>query len=161
VGTGWYEGLFIQRGVIGLRFGGAVASWTLDTFARTGRRSLRIEHTSDYKEHRFSSFSQEIKVEPRHQYQVTFWAYLKESDKGSFSLRMIPSRTSTQAEWEANKAKLVSEVTGRWQVVALAFTSDAERFWDLRFMAEAPVTVWVDDVSVVDLGPENPQARNR
>jgi hypothetical protein len=61
-GTGFYEGLFAPQGVMGLRFGGAVANWTLDSgLAHTGRSSLRVDHKSGYMEHRFSSFCQRIK----------------------------------------------------------------------------------------------------
>ncbi len=155
-GTGFYEGLFgASQGGIGLRFSGAVANWTLDSgLAHSGRSSLRVDHKSSYQEHRFSSFAQRIKVAPGHRYEVKFWAYLKESDKGSFALRVIPSRRSSDAEWERYKRKLDSGIISEWQVRTKEFDSADERFWDLRFTADTPMTVWLDDVAVTDLGPK-------
>jgi len=161
-GTGFYEGLFAPEGVIGLRFGGAVANWMLDDgLAHSGRNSLRVEHKSGYKEHRFSSLGQRIKVAPGHRYEAKFWAYLKESDKGSFALRMIPSRRSTDAEWERYKRKLDSAIISEWQIRTKEFESGNERFWDIRFTADTPMTVWLDDVVVTDLGPVNQPGHGR
>jgi hypothetical protein len=96
----------------------------------------------------------ESKVAPGHRYEVTFWAYLKEGDKGSFALRMIPSRRNTDAEWDRYKRKLDQGIISEWQVRTNEFESAEERFWDLRFTAETPMTVWLDDVAVTDLGPK-------
>jgi hypothetical protein len=149
-GTGFYERMFRQN-VGALQFGGASSNWTPDSFALKGRRALRVQHESAYAPNVFSSLSQQVTLDQSHRYEARFWAYIKDSGDG-FSLRVIPSRNSTPEEWERYKVKPKSGVRARWQEVTTVFESGAERSWDLRFTAEAPATLWIDEVSVRDLG---------
>jgi hypothetical protein len=151
-GTGWFESHFPHLGVAALAFNGALAQWSLDDRkAHSGRFALRIDHATGYSPHVFSSFSQQIRVKPGRRYQVKFWAYLDASDAAAFSLRIVPSRKIQPNEWDKFKAKLDSASIARWQEVRQEFDSGSDRFFDLRFAAEAVLTVWVDDVSVASL----------
>lgn len=151
-GTGWFEDHLIHSGVLALGFGGAKARWSPDDrHVHSGRSSLRVEHLSPLGDNVFSSFNQRIKVRPWHQYEVKFWAYLEASDRKSFSLRVLPSRVIIPEEWGRFKVRLNSDLIGQWQPIRLVFDSKADWFVDLRFMAEAVMTAWVDDVSVSPL----------
>ncbi len=153
-GTGSFEDHFLHSGVLALGFGGAKATWSSDArHVHSGGSALRVEHLSPLGHNVFSSFSQRIKVRPWHRYEVRLRAYLEASDGQSFSLRVLPSRVIAPGEWERFKVKLNSGLIGRWQPVHLGFDSQADWFVDLRFMAEAVMTAWVDDVSVVAVGP--------
>jgi hypothetical protein len=148
-GTGFFEGLFLRAGDIALGFNSAVANWSVDDHrAHSGRRALRVVHESAYSPNVFSSLSQRIKVTPSRRYEVRFWAYRETSARGAFSLRVLPSRRTQSDEWDRFKGKVDPGVIDRWQEVRVEFESGADAFFDLRFAAEAPLKIWVDDVSV-------------
>jgi hypothetical protein len=125
-------------------FGGAVARWFADAReARSGRRSLRVEHESDYAPHVFSTLSQRVPVERGAAYEARFWAKVEEKGAGAFSLRAVPSRD----EWDTFKVK-VHDGPARWREYRLRFGTEDQRYVDLRFAAEGRVKAWVDDVTV-------------
>jgi len=151
-GTGFFESLFASPGGAALAFNGALAHWFVDDQrAHSGRKALRVEHSSTYAPHVFSAFSQRIKVKPHQRYEVTFWAYLEATDRSAFSLRVLPSRRIEPHEWDRFKSKLDPHLLGRWQEVRREFESGSDTFFDLRFAAEAALKVWVDDVVVTPL----------
>ncbi len=156
-GTGWFEDHVVHSGTVALAFNGARAQWYVDgRRPHTGRLALHVEHESPYAPHVFSSFSQRIKVQPRHRYEVRFWTYVEAIGRGAFALRVVPSRTTTPDEWDKFKAKVDPRIVGRWQEVRREFESGPDRFFDIRFVAETTLTAWVDDVSVTLLGPVAP-----
>ncbi len=151
-GTGWFEGAFPFAAQEALLFNGAVARWSVDKQrTHTGESALHVEHKSEPKPHVYSSFSQRIKVTPGHRYEVKFWAYLEKSDRSGFVLRVLPSRSLAEGEWERFKKKLDSSVIDRWQEVRTEFLSGSDWFFDVRFFAESPLAAWIDDVSVTSL----------
>ena len=151
-GTGFFESLFASPGGAALAFNGALARWYVDEQrAHSGRKALRVEHSSTYAPHVFSAFSQRIKVRPHQRYEVKFWAYLEATDRGGFSLRVLPSRKIEVHEWDRFKRKLDPHLIGRWQEVRREFDSGGDTFFDLRFAAESALKVWMDDVIVTPL----------
>jgi hypothetical protein len=154
-GTGFYESYFATPGGAAMMFKGAVARWYIDDRrAHSPQRALRIEHESTRANDVFSSLSQRIKVAPHQRYRVTYWAYLEETDgRGSFSLRVVPSRRHEQTEWDARRRKIDPSLLNRWQELTWEFDSGNDTFFDLRFAAETKMKLWVDDVSVVPVSP--------
>ena len=152
-GTGFYESYFATPGGTAMMFKGAVARWYIDDRrSHSPRRSLRIEHESTQANDVFSSLSQRIKVAPRQRYRVTYRAYLEETDgRGSFSMRVVPSRRTEQPEWDSRKKKIDPSRLNVWQELTWEFDSGNDTFFDLRFAAETKMKLWVDDVSVVPL----------
>lgn len=151
-GTGFFEGLFLQPGELALAFNNASATWSVDDQrSRSGRRALHVKHASAYAPHVFSSLSQRIKVTPARKYEVRFWAYVEGADRSAFSLRMLPSRRTRLEEWDRYKGKPDPLLRDRWQEVRVEFESGPDTFFDLRFAAEVPLEVWVDDVTVMPL----------
>jgi carbohydrate binding protein with CBM4/9 domain len=149
-GTGFFESHFMRPGQTALIFGGASARWSIDeTRAHTGRRATLVEHFTTQAPHVFSSFSQRVKVAPGRRYTVTFWAYLAQTDgRGSFSLRVLPSRAFAPEDWDRFRRKVDPGKLDQWQEVTREFDSGGDSFFDLRFAAETATKIWIDDVSV-------------
>ena len=149
-GIGWFEDHYVKSGRAALTFNGAVARWYIDDrMPHSGKASLRIEHDSTYLPHRFSTFSQRVKVVPGRRYEVRFWTYVEAAEgPGAFSLRVVPSRATWPAEWDQFKVTVDRGQVGRWQERRRAFESGSDWFFDVRFAAEGPLKAWVDDVSL-------------
>jgi hypothetical protein len=149
-GTGFFESYFATPGGSAMMFRNAVARWFIDDQrAHSGKRALRIEHSSSYAPDVFSSFSQRIKVKPAQRYEASYWAYLEATDrKGSFSLRVVPSRRAELHEWDRFRGKIDPALVGQWQHVHREFESGSDTYFDLRFAAETAMKLWVDDVTV-------------
>ncbi|TKS58097.1 MAG: hypothetical protein EWM73_03633 [Nitrospira sp.] len=125
-------------------FGGAVARWFADARdSHSGRRSLRVEHESDYAPDVFSTLSQRVPIERGAVYQARFWARVEDKGAGAFSLRVALSR----GEWDRFKVKIRGGPS-RWRAYRLRFSSEDQRYVDIRFAAEGPVKAWIDDVAV-------------
>lgn len=152
-GTGFYESYFATPGGAAMMFKGAIARWYIDDRrSHTPQRALRIEHDTTQDSDVFSSFSQRIKLVARQRYRVTYWAYLEETDgRGSFSMRVVPSRRTQGDEWNSRRKKIDSTLLNTWQEVSWEFDSGNDTFFDLRFAAETAMKLWVDDVSVTPL----------
>lgn len=151
-GTGLLEGMAHIRHVARFQgfvpFGGAVARWFVDTeAAHTGKCSLRVEHESTYSEHVFSTLSQRIVVNPQTTYEARFLVKVQEKGAGAFSLRAVLS----SGEWDRFKVK-VQKDHARWRPYRLRFQTDEQSAVDLRFAAEGPIKVWIDDVTVRRVG---------
>jgi len=149
-GTGFFESLFAVQEGRPLSFNNAVAKWEIDDQkSHSGRRSLRVGHSTPYNSHVFSSFSQRIKVIPNRKYEVRYWVYVEALDgSGGFSLRAVPSRTHALTEWDKFRGKVIPSIRNQWQEVRFEFDSGGESSFDLRFAAETNLKLWVDDVSV-------------
>jgi hypothetical protein len=102
-----------------------------------------VEHETDRAADVFSTLSQRIAVERGAAYEASFWAKVEEKGAGAFSLRVVPSR----GQWDAFKVK-VEDGSARWRPYRVLFNPGEHGYVDLRFAAESPVKVWIDDVSV-------------
>lgn len=155
-GTGFFESYFVSPPGSALVFKRAVAEWYIDDRRpHNGKRSLRIEHSTTQAADVFSTFSQRIKVQARQRYEVTYWAYLEATDgRGSFSLRVVPSRNIQPHEWDRFRKKIDPTIIGQWQKQTREFESGTDTFFDLRFAAETKMKLWIDDVSVTPIGKQ-------
>ena len=155
-GTGFFESYFVSPPGSALGFKRAVAEWYIDDRRpHTGKRSLRIEHSTTQAPDVFSTFSQRIKVRAGQRYEVTYWAYLESTDgRGPFSIRVVPSRNIQPHEWDRFRKKIDPALIGQWQKVTREFESGTDTFFDLRFAAETKMKLWIDDVSVTSLQKE-------
>lgn len=149
-GSGWIEDLpgardfARQHKYVNLM--GAASQWSHDAqWGRKGSGALRVEHSSSYKPHMFSTFSQRIEVKPFTTYEAKFWVRATSIDpRGGLSLRIGPS---DENEWDRHKEN-VDSAPHDWKEYRRRFTSDDRVFVDIRFVAEGPVRAWIDDVSV-------------
>lgn len=148
-GTGWVEDLPGNREQARkqkfLLYGGADARWYRDETqhrrGRNGRYSLRIEHNSDYFPQRYSTLAQRIRVRRNTDYEIRIWIKSEASAPGA--LWMSPS--GSDLHWDANKVAIRGGGFD-WEEVRLPFYSGDRVDIDVRFVAEAPVRVWIDDV---------------
>ena len=156
-GIGFFESVFASPEGSALLFTHAVARWYIDDRRpHDGRRSLRVENDTTNAPDVFSSFGQRIRVTRERRYEVKYWAYLESTDgKGSFSLRVLPSRRTKLDEWNKFRGKINPSLLGQWQEMRFVFDSGHDSFYDLRFAAETKMKLWVDDVSVALLEPGN------
>ncbi len=152
-GTGFYESHFLSRPALALGFMRSTAQWYIDDQKpHSGKRSLRIEHETTQAPDTFSTYSQRVTLQAGRRYEVTYWAYLESTDgRGSFSLRVVPSRTIQPSEWDRFRAKINPGLIGQWQKLTREFETGTDTFFDIRFCAETKMKLWIDDVSLAPL----------
>jgi hypothetical protein len=155
-GTGWLEDFPAYRGASRLnqylatrnsQTGQlAVADWRSDPTEHRpgGRFALLIEHRSDRQSEVYSTLSQRIRVKPRTGYNVRFWAKVDRMEREG-DLWLSPNGSSVS--WDDPKIS-VAGVGAGWKPYRLDFNSGDRVDLDIRFVAEGPLKVWVDDVVV-------------
>ena len=161
-GTGWLEDFPAYRGAARLNHylatrnaqtgQMAVADWRSDPTEHRpgGRFALLIEHRSDRQPEVYSTLAQRIRVKQRTGYNVSFWAKVDRMERDG-DLWLSPNGSSVA--WDEPKIQ-VSGAGAGWKLYQLDFNSGDRGDLDVRFVAEGPMKVWVDEV-VVKRVPES------
>ena len=129
---------------------GADSRGVLDTTDRhSGMAAFRFDHGSPKTEDQWSSLSQRVaRLRPRTSYAATFWALVEQAEPKP--LFLTADRQGT------NRAYVENAVAG-WREYRLVFDTGDSDHIDLRFVIEAPGTVWIDDVALRELKRERQQ----
>ena len=155
-GTGWLEDFPAHRGAARLhqflatrssQTGQlAVADWRSDPAEHRpgGRFALLVEHRSVKQSEVYSTLSQRIRVKPRTGYNVRFWAKVDQMEHDG-DLWLSPNGGSVA--WDEPKIEIAGAGKG-WQLYKLDFNTGDRVDLDIRFVAEGPLKVWIDDVVV-------------
>ena len=155
-GTGWLEDFPAYRGAARLnqylatrnsQTGQlAVADWHSDPTEHRpgGRFALLVEHRSDKQTEVYSTLAQRIRVKPRTGYHVRFWAKVDRMEHDG-DLWLSPNGSSVA--WDEPRIEVSGAGKG-WQAYRLDFNSGDRTDLDIRFVAEGPLKVWIDDVVV-------------
>lgn len=149
-GSGWIEALPGVRDFARLHkyvpIGGAQALWRYDaTHGLNGGGALRVDHRSDAADGVYSTFSQQIAVEPRTRYIASYQAWVEWiGNRGSLALQI---GVSDDVAFDMGKGG-VTPLLNHWQPVEVPFVSDDREFVDVRFLAEGPIRALIDDVRV-------------
>jgi len=107
----------------------------------TGIASLRIVHASRRSDQSWGTLSQRITGLRRHTfYLITFWAKVRSSDASAVFM-------TADLKWEPNYAIPPGQTD--WQQHRFAFNTGDNDSIDLRFVAQAPAHLWIDDVRMV------------
>jgi len=124
--------------------GGADSQGTLDTTDRhSGAAAFRFDHSSPKADHLWGSLSQRITgLRPRTVYVATFWALVSRAEPRPLFL-------TADLQW-ANRTYVENEIAG-WREYRHVFNIGDSSSIDLRFVIEAPGTVWIDDVTLREL----------
>lgn len=149
-GTGWLEdspGLRDQARLNGyVLHGGARARWSTDGAAHRpgGDFSLKIAHTSERGEHVWSSLAQRIRVREGTTYELRLWVKV-----GAVTHRgdVWISPNGSSLHWDDPKIAIPAGPAD-WSEHVLRFNTGDRKDLDIRFVAEAPAELWIDDVSV-------------
>ncbi len=106
-----------------------------------GVASFRFDHKSSKGKDRTGSLSQRINgLIPHKFYVITFQVSAKDAADHSFFV--TPKRN-----WK--NRKYIPAGTYDWQLIIHDFAAEEDHI-DLRFVAEAPCTVWIDDVTLTE-----------
>ena len=126
--------------------GGADSHGGLDTTDRhVGVAAFRFDHGGPKADHVWGSLSQRITgLRPRTFYAATFWALVSRAEPKPLFL-------TADLQW-ANRTYVENEIAG-WREYRLGFNTGDSDYIDLRFVIEAPGTVWIDDVTLRELKP--------
>jgi len=111
----------------------------VSTEAHWGRSSFRFDHRTERKNDHFGTLSQRIHdLTTGTPYIVTFWAMGNVTDPDAFFV-------TTDYPWSDHKTVML---TSQWKPYAHRFNSGSLDYADIRFVIQAPGTVWLDDVDV-------------
>jgi len=121
--------------------GGADSHGMLDTTDRhSGVAAFRFDHGSLMANHSWGSLSQRITgLRPRTYYAATFWALVSRAEPRPLFL-------TADLQW-AKRTYVENEIAG-WREYRHVFNTGDSDYIDLRFVIEAPGTVWIDDVAL-------------
>jgi hypothetical protein len=150
-GTGYLEDRIrndkVAEGLTRLPYvisGGADSQGVLDTTDRhSGVAAFRFDHGSATADTSWGSLSQRItRLRPRTVYAATFWALVSRAEPKPLFL-------TTDLQW-ATRTYVENEIAG-WREYRHVFNTGDSDHIDLRFVIEAPGTVWIDDVALREL----------
>jgi hypothetical protein len=103
-----------------------------------GIASFRIVHTSPKADHSWGTLSQRITGLSSHTfYIITFWAKVRSSEPKAVFL-------TASLTWEPNYKIPPSQ--SDWQQHRFEFNTGERDSIDLRFVAQAPAHLWIDDI---------------
>jgi hypothetical protein len=124
--------------------GGVDSRGVLDrTDRHSGAAAIRFDHASPKADGQWGSLSQRIsRLRPRTFYAATFWALVSRAEPK-------PVFLTADAQW-ADRTYVGNEIAG-WREYRHVFNTGDSDFIDLRFVIEAPGTVWIDDVALREL----------
>ena len=130
--------------------GGADSRGVLDTTdRRSGAAAFRFDHDRQKADGQWRSLSQRIsRLRPRTFYAATFWALVSRAEAKPLFL-------TADAQWAA-RTYVGNELAG-WREYRHVFNTGDSDFIDLRFVIEAPGTVWIDDVALRELRQDRPE----
>ena len=119
----------------------------VSTHAHTGRNSFQFEHKTERRENHFGSLSQRIYgLRTGTNYIVTFWlAFDPNTEPDAFFI-------TTDYPWSDAHTIRNKDALGGWQHYSHRFNSGALDYADIRFVIQAPGTIWLDDVDVRENG---------
>jgi Carbohydrate binding domain len=131
---------------------GAATHGTLDTTDRhSGGAAYRFDHDGEKAEDQWGSLSQRItRLRPRTSYAATFWALVEQAESRPLFLT---------ADQQGTDRTYVENVIAGWREYRLVFNTGDSDHIDLRFVIEAPGTVWIDDVSIHELKRERQERK--
>ena len=108
--------------------------------AHSGKSSFKFDHRTGRKDDHFGSLSQRVhSLTTGKPYIVTFWAKGVVAEPGGFFV-------TTDYPW--SDAKPIALEKDKWTRSTHRFNSGALDYADIRFVIQAPGTVWLDDVDV-------------
>jgi len=113
----------------------------------SGIASFMIHHTSPKADQSWGTLSQRITGLSRNTfYVVRFWAKVRSSERKAVFL-------VTNVKWE--RPYYIPPVESDWQQHQYAFNTGEVDTIDLRFVAQAPALLWIDDVTMEEqrVGP--------
>jgi hypothetical protein len=112
---------------------------TVDTAEHHGPgiASFRIVHTSARADDRWGTLSQRITGLRPHTFVITFWAKVQSSEPKAVFL-------TASLTWEPNYK--IPSGQSDWQQHRFDFNTGQADSIDLRFVAQAPAHLWIDDV---------------
>jgi hypothetical protein len=124
--------------------GDADSQGGVDTTDRhSGVAAFRFDHGSAKADNSWGSLSQRItRLRPRTSYAATFWALVSRAEPKPLFL-------TTDLQW-ATRTYVENEIAG-WREYRHVFNTGDSDHIDLRFVIEAPGTVWIDDVALREL----------
>lgn len=124
--------------------GEAKSTGELDTTEHhDGVAAYKVHHVSAQFSHRWGSISQRIVGLRRHTfYVVSFWVKSRGAESGAVFL-------TPDLKWE--KKLPIDGGEYDWRKYELKFNTGESDYIDLRFVAQAPALVWIDDVGVHEL----------
>lgn len=131
---------------------GAATHGAPDTTDRhSGGSAYRFDHDGEKAEDQWGSLSQRItRLRPRTSYAATFWALVEQAESRPLFL-------TADQQW--TDRTYVENVIAGWREYRLVFNTGDSDHIDLRFVIEAPGTVWIDDVSIHELKRERQERK--
>jgi hypothetical protein len=131
---------------------GAATHGATDTTDRhAGGSAYRFDHDGEKAEDQWGSLSQRItRLRPRTSYAATFWALVEQAESRPLFL-------TVDQQW--TDRTYVENVIAGWREYRLVFNTGDSDHIDLRFVIEAPGTVWIDDVSIHELKRERQERK--
>ncbi len=108
--------------------------------AHSGKSSFKFDHRAGRKDDHFGSLSQRVHgLTTGKPYIVTFWAKGVVAEPGGLFV-------TTDYPW--SDAEPIALEKDKWTRFTHRFNSGALDYADIRFVIQAPGTVWLDDVDV-------------
>ena len=128
---------------------GADVRGALDmTDRHSGVTAFRFDHGSPETGDQWGSLSQRItRLRPRTAYAATFWALVEQAEPKPL---FLTDRQGTNRTY-------VENAFAGWRAYRLVFDTGDSDHIELRFVIEAPGTVWIDDVALHELKRERQQ----